>query len=220
MKSEFIPITVIDDFFKDPNQVRKIALNADYDIKDCHPGFRSDALQVLDPNLHALVSSKILSLFLNLEKDIAEYEFNMAFQYTTKDFDHGWVHFDNGNYCAGVIYLTPDPPENTGTIIYEAINSLSDYFDLQETKTNFYTKRIKHQDYDKIREKNNANFKKNIVIENVYNRAIIYPANYAHAENCFFGDTKENARLALVFFLSKVSASSLFPIDRANKINI
>lgn len=220
MKSEFIPITVIDNFFKNPDEIRKIALSADYGVTGNHPGFRSEQLQLLNLDLASLISKKIFSLFFNLEKDVVEYDIPMSFQYTTKDFDHGWVHLDSGHYCAGVIYLTPDPPENTGTIFYEPINSCEDYNELQKTKTNFYTKRIKSQDYDKIRAANNANFKKNIVIENVYNRALIYPANYAHSENCFFGETKENARLTLVFFLNKVAASSLFPIDRANQINI
>lgn len=220
MKSEFIPITVVDDFFKNPDEIRKIALSADYGIKANNPGFRTDQLQTLNPNLYSVIVKKILSFFLNLEKDVAEYEIEMSFQYTTKDFDYGWVHFDIGLYCAGVIYLTPNPPENTGTIIYEPINSCEDYNELQEVKSDFYKNRVKHQNYDKAREKNNANFKKNIVIENVYNRAVIYPSNYAHAENCFFGETKENARLTLVFFIKKVASSSLFPIDRANQINI
>ena len=220
MKSEFIPITIVDDFFKNPDEIRKIALSADYGIKASNPGLRSDQLQLLNPNLYSLIAKKIFSLFLNLKKDVVEYHIDMSFQYTTKDFDYGWIHFDSSAYCAGVVYLTPNPPTNTGTIIYDQINSLQDYSDLQEIKNNFYKNRIKHQDYDKAREKNNANFKKNIVIENVYNRALIYPSNYAHAENCFFGETKENARLTLVFFLKTVAASSLFPVDRANKIDV
>jgi hypothetical protein len=220
MKSEFIPIIVVDNFFKNPDEIRKIALSADYGVKGFHPGFRSEQLKLLDPTLYSLIAKKILSLFLNLEKELAEYQFSMTFQYTTKDFDYGWAHFDETTYCAGVVYLTPNPPENTGTIIYDTPSSLSTYDELQAIKTNFYTKRIKHQDYDKARKNNNDNFKKNIVIENVYNRALIYPSNYAHSENCFFGETKENARLTLVFFLTKISASSSFPIDRANQINI
>lgn len=220
MKSQFIPITVVDNFFKDPDEIRKIALNLDYEIRGSHPGFRSDQLQLLNPNLYSLISKKIFSLFLNLEKDIVEYQIDMTFQYTTKDFGYGWAHFDPISYCAGVIYLTPDPPENTGTIIYSTLIPPSNYDELQETKFDFYTTRIKHQDYDKIRETNNSNFKKNIVIENVYNRALIYPSNYAHSENCFFGETKENARLTLVFFLNKVASTSPFSIDRFDKIDI
>jgi hypothetical protein len=220
MKSEFIPITVVDNFFENPDEIRKIALSFDYGIECSHPGFRSKQLQSLDLNLYSSIARKIFSLFLNLEKDVVEYQLDMSFQYTTKDFDYGWVHFDVGTYCAGVIYLTPNPPQNTGTTIYDALNSLSNHADYQKIKDDFYTKRIKHQDYNKVRQDNNADFKKNIVIENVYNRALIYPANYAHSENCFFGETKENSRLTLVFFLTKVASSSLFPIDRFDKIDI
>lgn len=220
MKSEFIPITIVDNFFQDPDEIRKIALNLDFETKGCHPGFRSDTIKQLNSNLHLLIAKKIFSLFLNLEKDVAKYELDMVFQYTPKDFGCGWAHFDQDCYCAGVVYLTPNPPKDTGTIIYDTPDSLDNYEEFQRTKYNFYTKKIKHQDYDKIRATNNAIFKKSVVIENVYNRMLIYPSNYAHAENCLFGETKENARLTLVFFLKKVSASSLFPIDRANQINI
>lgn len=219
MKSQFIPITIVDNFFKNPDEIRKIALSANYGIKGSHPGFRSQELELLDSSLYSLIAKKIFSLFLDLEKDVVKYELSMSFQYTTKDFDYGWAHFDNG-YCAGVVYLTPNPPQNTGTIIYDVIDPLINNTELQEIKKDFYTKRIKHKDYDKTRKNNNDNFKKNIVIENVYNRALIYPSNYAHSENCFFGETKENSRLTLVFFLKKVSASSLFPIDRFHKIDM
>ena len=70
MKSEFIPITVVDNFFKNPDEIRKVALNLGYEIRGHHPGFRSDQLQLLNPNLYSLIAKKIFSLFMNLEKDV------------------------------------------------------------------------------------------------------------------------------------------------------
>jgi hypothetical protein len=39
--------------------------------------------------------------------------------------------------------------------------------------------------------------------ENVYNTMVIYPADILHGPTNPFGDTKENSRLTLVFFLKK-----------------
>ena len=220
MKSEFIPITIVDNFFKNPNEIRKIALSLDYGLKGNHPGFRTEALNLINKDLCQLISKKIFSLFLNLDKEIVNYELAIHFQYTPKPFDFGWAHIDHGFYCAGVVYLTPNPPKDTGTIIFDDLENLEESEELQMAKNYYYRNRIKHKDYDKLREKHNSSVNKNIIIENVYNRALIYPANYTHCENNFFGETKEDSRLTCVFFLKKVSSSGLFPIDRANKIDV
>jgi hypothetical protein len=74
--------------------------------------------------------------------------------------------------------------------------------------------------YKKAREEHNNNYKPSIAIENVYNRAVIYPANYFHAENNFFGTTIEDSRLVVIFFLHAVASNALFPIDRTNQYKI
>ncbi len=40
-------------------------------------------------------------------------------------------------------------------------------------------------------------------IENVYNRLICYPGNYIHAPSDLFGNTIENGRMTITFFVSK-----------------
>lgn len=221
MQSEFIPIMIVDNFFKDPDQIRKKALSFTYDQKENFPGVRTLPLDVIDNDLFHLISKKILSLFLDLNKSIFKYRIQMCFQYTTKHFEYGWAHHDTGMYCAGVIYLTPNPPKDSGTIIYNDLTvSLEDHAKLNDVKLDYYKNGIKHKDYDEIREKNNSMAEKSIVVENVYNRALIYPANYLHSQNNFFGESKEDARLICVFFVQEIAASSLFPIDRANQIDI
>jgi len=43
--------------------------------------------------------------------------YNGAFQYTTSR-DRTWIHNDGWNNWAGVLYLTPNAPVNSGTGIY------------------------------------------------------------------------------------------------------
>jgi hypothetical protein len=220
MKSEFIPITIVDGFFKNPDEIRQKALSFNYDIKSNSPGFRTASLELIDVNLYSLIAKKIFSLFLNLDKENLNFKLFIHFQYIPKQFDFGWAHLDTKSYCAGVVYLTPNPPKEAGTIIFDDVQNIEEHEELQKAKSNYYSNGIKHKDYDEMREKNNSLSDKNITVENIYNRALIYPANYVHSENKFFGDTKENSRLTCVFFLSEVSASGLFPIDRANKIGV
>jgi len=101
-----------------------------------------------------------------------------------------WVHHDNPNTLAAVVYLTPDPPPHSGTAMYK------------HKKTN----------YDRI----NANYKNlresmeeylspstwSIVEENenVYNRCVIWDAQKFHSAVGAFGDSIENCRLTQVFF--------------------
>ena len=49
-------------------------------------------------------------------------------------------------------------------------------------------------------QKNGDNFELVYQVDNVFNRATMYPANLYHEGLNFFGNTKENSRLNLVFF--------------------
>ena len=63
----------------------------------------------------------ILSSFFNLT--LNEYDDNFYFhialdktRYTLLDFDNSKFHTDNSNF-AGIVYLSPNPPSNSGTTI-------------------------------------------------------------------------------------------------------
>lgn len=222
IKTEFIPITIVDNFFDDPDAVRKKALSCEYEILGNHPGFRA---RIVDHDLHKAITNKIFSLFVDLNYFKVNYDLNIGFQWTSSEWEKGWVHTDDGDYLSGVIYLTPNPPDNSGTLIYEDVDNIG--MSPQLLKMSAYQNRInnnielhKSETYKKEREENNNKYKKSISIENVYNRAVIYPSNYLHAENNFFGTTKEDSRLVAIFFLRYVASNATFPIDRFNKYKI
>lgn len=48
-----------------------------------------------------------------------------------------------------------------------------------------------------------GNENKIINVENIYNRIVAYPGNMTHAPTNVFGDTKENGRMTLTFFIEK-----------------
>jgi hypothetical protein len=227
LKTEFIPISVIDSFFEDPDFIRKKALSYEYGVEGNHPGYRTKCLSIIDSELNKVISHKILSLFIDLNYFIANYDIGIAFQWTPSVWEKGWIHEDGKVYLAGVVYLMPNPPPNSGTLICEDHNNIGiipqplkedAYAGRQDNNNNLELH--KSETYKKARKENNSKYKTSITIENVYNRALIYPANYLHAENHFFGTTIEDSRLVLVFFLNTVASNGTFPIDRTNKYKI
>ena len=46
-------------------------------------------------------------------------------------------------------------------------------------------------------------------IENIYNRLILYEGSEYHRADHFFGDTIDNSRLTLVFFVKNIKANNI-----------
>ena len=64
------PVTVIDDFFKNPDYIRDLALSVDYPTQSGRwPGRRSELISSIDPVLFHYIGNKIFSiLYYNLKK--------------------------------------------------------------------------------------------------------------------------------------------------------
>jgi hypothetical protein len=129
---------------------------------------------------------------------------------------------DRGGFFAGVIYLTPDAPINSGTSIYKFMGDLGTFEKvrkLDQVKNNFHKKIL--TDYNEMksaREKMKQYFCKTVDVANIYNRLILYPANLFHSGNNFFGTTKNDARLTLVIYVHNVEPSNSLPIRRMKLI--
>jgi hypothetical protein len=218
---DITPITVVDDFFDDPDYVRKRALELNFDIEQNAPGKRAKC----PDDISEIVAKKVFSLLFDMNRHIVNGSMISFFQITTKEFEEGWVHTDaNGKfYFAGVIYLTPNAPIEAGTSIYKPIQDEVSTFEicdpLQKIKEEMYINKSNNlEEFKKARAKNNSLFYKTIDIGNVYNRLVVYPSNEFHRESKLFGSTKENARLTLVFFILNIASNSMPPIDRMKLI--
>ena len=159
-------IIVIDDFLDDPEFFRKSALKwrGIWSKKGNHPGLRSEHISKIDLKLvyqlHDSCQEK-MSGWYSCQRSM--------FQYCMKSDGSSWIHQDKERERILIIYLTPNPPENSGTIFYNSNNS----------------KDIKR------------------VVENEYNRALIYDSTGTwHKSNHYFGDSIETSRLFLINFMS------------------
>ena len=168
-------VFVCDNFFDDVEKIRDIALSSRFYSPDeimrnvNWRGFRTRELGLSNNklliNLKKYILDKIVDKF-NLKDYSIETFFHLTYsdtKNTLKNFDDKKWHRDNTEGYAGVVYLTPNPPKNSGTsIIFDG----------------------------KINE-----------IENCYNRMIVYPSHYTHAPTDLFGNTIENGRITLTFFV-------------------
>jgi len=166
---------VIDNFFKNPLNIRKIALKSNFYTKDNHPGnigsfpgFRTKYINEINIKLYNLLLKRQLDnvkKFLDIT-NYTEYWTKFSFSYTNKnvpkiehqDFIEGWNGFKK--FFGGVIYLNENPPKNTGTI-------------LKDVK----------------------------IVENIFNRYVMYDATKLHSIENSFGETLYDSRLVLTHFI-------------------
>ncbi|HSI24427.1 MAG TPA: DUF6445 family protein [Methylotenera sp.] len=220
------PVTIIENFYEKPEQIRKFALSQKFSyckelphIDYVYPGGRTQDLSNLDKVLFDKICTKLVSVFHNSEHDMMRWLITTSFQSVSGEYDQGVIHTDNNTVFACVLYLTPEAPLSGGTSLYKKNNTFDEDKYQQALVDN--DKRFRageiamdtsyHSMFDEI-----------VRVNNVYNTLIIYEGRHFHAANEFFGKTLEDSRLAQVFFVSKIDAQkqSVFPISRVNAIKI
>lgn len=212
------PITIVDNFYEDPDSVRDFALGLDYyspkeqdNSEGIYPGKRTKELGPKYPGFFYYSVNKLLSVFHDFKHQEISWDISNKFQLIDSTFNSDWIHSDDGCVFAAVVYLTPDAPLSAGTSIYRKNNKFDPvlYKKLNEQKFNFY----KHDDVQDSRESVNSMFEETVSVSNVYNRLIVYEANQFHGGKDFFGSTPEDSRLTQVFFIKEIETGS-YPLQR------
>lgn len=200
-------IIIIDNFYPEPDLVRDFALKQVYNQVTnpdgmVIPGLRTEDLKDVDDDMFRLLKRSVfLSLFgipryhISLEESVIT-NYQLCYESHGDSWVHGDSLEDDGINVSGVVFLTPNPPKNSGTIFYEInpeyAQEASNYFD--EHKSFRGINRVENVDlYEKY-------FKVKQVVENVYNRAVIYSGKTLHKSDFYFGDAPDNARLIQPFF--------------------
>jgi Family of unknown function (DUF6445) len=220
------PVAVIENFYHDPDAIRKFALAQKFtfckevpNIEYVYPGCRTKDLSLLNKDLFDKICTKLVSVFHNAEHDTMRWLITTSFQSVSKEYSQGVIHTDSNTVFAGVLYLTPDAPLNGGTSLFKPNKTFDDaqyQQALVDNDVRFKAGEIAmdtayHSMFDEI-----------VRVNNVYNTLIIYEGRHYHAANQFFGKTLKDSRLAQVFFVNKIDAQkqSVFPISRVNAIKV
>jgi len=114
-----IPLTVVDNFFDDPDAVREFALAQEFlpDPTGHWPGTRTKSLHLIDNDIFDIFARKYFSLFFAVEK--LGWTVDARFQKIGKHYGKGWAHNDIGVIITGIVYLNPAPAPNSGTVLLD-----------------------------------------------------------------------------------------------------
>lgn len=220
------PVTVIENFYEDPDAIRALALAQKYafcherqKIEYVYPGCRTKDLFDLDKALHEKICNKLISIFHNTEYDYMRWAISTNFQSVTEEYKDGVIHTDQNTIFAAVLYLTPDAPLNSGTSLFKPNKS----FDEEAYQKALKDNDVRFKSGEIIMDTSyHSMFDEVVRVNNVYNTLILYEGQHYHAANKFFGKTMADSRLAQVFFINKIDAQkqSVFPLSRTKAINV
>tara|TARA_X000000368_G_C22679228_1_gene557492 strand:+ start:83 stop:601 length:519 start_codon:yes stop_codon:yes gene_type:complete len=165
---------IIDDFLENPDAVRDSIINSNisFDIKGNFPGSRTD---IVDENYQKMFLNKLYKV-LPFDIEINYGTNSFSFQLCLED-DETWEHFDEWEWT-GVLYLTPNPNPDSGTVIIDPNTFVHDSDDYTVTT----------------------------LVSNVYNRLVLFRGgHFPHRSNLAgFGDNIKNGRLTQVIFFKEV----------------
>lgn len=229
----------IDNFFSDPDAIRKWALSLEYRPSPTGkwPGKRTIPLNDIHLPLQNEIIRKIFSLYFDgdVSKIAHDYQKSGMFFQLIPPYDKnnpdakvnkGWIHkdgLDRENMLAGVIYLTPRISLECGTSIYE-LKEGQEYHDAARTgmrtsKANAYRELHNNEQIDKDVTIWNSKFDETVRVNNIYNRMISYDAHYYHAANSYYTPEGSDERLILVYFIQNIKGVKL-PATRMFKDNV
>lgn len=180
---------VVDNFYENPDEVRKFALNQDYHIGGIGRGYIGNRTheQFLFPGLKERFEQIMGQEITKWE----EHGMNGRFQYCWSG--QPLVYHCDSQRWGGMIYLTPDAPYQCGTTLYAHKQTRArGYFDDGWDASWRDVPGDPHLD--------GTSFEPVDVMGNVYNRLVIFDASNIHSASQYFGTIKENARLWQMFF--------------------
>jgi hypothetical protein len=194
------PVTIVDNFFEDPDSIVKYAKSLEYQDNAWYlPGVRTDALHKIDQELFNWITGKCLKLHYPQEEELS-YEAEARFQKIPVNLKHdGWVHHDVPSELTCVIYLSKN--SDTGTSFYKRKKPMR-IMDKQKLKYEYFKNPNKNKkeitEIEKAKKFNNDFFEETINVKGLYNRCTLFDSSLYHAAHVFTGDKEEEDRLIFV----------------------
>jgi hypothetical protein len=174
-------IIVIENFYENPDAVRKDALEAVYPVKGNFPGQRSES------KFYGDMKAKFENIIGRKIKYWPTGGYNGSFQYVLES-NRSWIHRDLTEWSA-VIFLTPNAPKNGGTKFYNFKKNNQTY-SLHDEMENEMSENAHNEDaWDLVD-----------VVGNNYNRCVLFRGKRSHISDKYFGTDINTARLFQTFF--------------------
>lgn len=185
-------LIIIDDFYEDPDDVRKNALASTFDVVGNYPGKRTG---IVDKEQHEYLKKFFEDKVVGVPITYWPEGYNTSFQYTTES-DTSWIHHDNTLWAA-VLYLSPDADPEAGTAMYRHKETGIDEWDGDDDSPSDFN----HTD---ILGPGSRNLWEEVIkVGNKYNRLLCYRGYQYHSSmKAGFGKDKEDGRLFQTFFFN------------------
>ena len=182
-------VWVVDNFYDNPDQIRKFALDQEFGDASVITGFigRRTFQQFLFPGLKEAFESVMGKKITAWQ----EHGMNGRFQICWSG--EPLVYHCDSQKWGGMIYLTPNAPYQCGTTLYAH----------KQTKARTYHDNgwdASWKDIPGDCHLDGTPFEPVDVLGNVYNRLVIFDASCIHSASEYFGTVRENARLWQMFF--------------------
>ena len=219
------PITSINNFFAEPDEVVKFANSLKYKKpkEGNYPGVRTKNLDTVDYDFFNRTILSILSVYfedfenINYSDTYLEFHKIKPYSKSLKDVrNKGWIHRD-GTALGGLIYLNKQSHPESGTSLYALKKEPVDNEKGIKAKINFYKRnKINLNQYKKEMAFVEKQFVKTHTFKNIYNTLVAFDGFQWHGIDNIYSNPKED-RLSLVFFIGKIQARD-FPKLRVNRI--
>jgi len=191
-------VIVIDDFYKNPDEMRKYALSLTYEPPENHGavGYRCEkGRKIIDGTKEYF--ERLLNGKISNGKKLGQwgYSTNGCFQWCNAKVPIVY-HADSQQYAA-IIYLTPDAPPGCGTSFFRhkrykirdgSVFSKPDWY---RSSLNYKEPHLDKTEWETVDS-----------VGNVYNRLVIFNGRNIHAVTEYFGENIENSRLFQLFFFN------------------
>ncbi|HEY0080331.1 MAG TPA: DUF6445 family protein [Pyrinomonadaceae bacterium] len=191
-------IQVVDDFYPDPDKLRRKALELPYTEPENLVGWRTRAYQ--PRGIKQRIERKFRLRITYWEEDLSAIEscngvFFSAFSKGKRAETVG-VHYDNPpRWVMFLVYLTPDAPFDAGTSIWQHRET-----GLIAKPTRQDAERlglsVERLDEMLLRDgQRRSRWREIDRVGNVYNRAVMFPSGILHSATHHFGSSRLNGRL-------------------------
>jgi hypothetical protein len=219
------PTLCVDNFFHNPEEIRKYALSLNYSSSEDGkwPGKRTEMLQEINFNLHLSVTSKILKLLYPMNVDDLYWAADGYFQKIDGNIysQSGWVHQDKNEFTS-LIYLSHH--KNCGTSIFHPKNINSSITNEQTKKEIYIKAALENKNIGEDSKELiacNSQFEKTITFNSKFNRLILFDALQYHAAEKFNEVDVNEDRLTLILFFQSIFTKNgkqlKFPIPEMNR---
>lgn len=181
---------VIDNFYDNVDNVRQFALEQEFLTEGNYPGYRTGP--EADPQ-HEYLKTFFENNVINKKITHWPKGYNTAYQVTTEE-STTWIHHDDTTW-AGVLYLTPNAPAESGTGIYRhKPTGIYEWDKVADSPSDF-------NNSDFLGDSHMDHWEQINFVGNVYNRLVIYKGSLYHRSVLpGFGTDKYTGRLFQTFF--------------------